>query len=139
MTTLTQRIVDLAYAGNPPSEVANIMGTDENTVRAALQNLSNSPTSQSSTPVVTTPTVVSGTAQQVATGASSMLYVAITPHSGGTVAVAIGPDATVADAVLPAEDATLARNVVFRVPAGWYFKVTVAGAAAIASAVQVQG
>jgi DNA-binding CsgD family transcriptional regulator len=40
-TTQTQRIVDLAHGGHGISEIANLMGVSENTIRGALQNLSN--------------------------------------------------------------------------------------------------
>jgi hypothetical protein len=91
------------------------------------------------TPVLNTPTVVSATAQQDPTGLPSDVYVSVTGGSGGTVAVAIGPTNAVADTIVPASDATLTRTTHFRLPAGWWFKVTVGGSAAIASAVQVAG
>jgi hypothetical protein len=84
-------------------------------------------------------TVVSGTAQQDTTGLPSEVYVAVTGGSGGTIAVAIGPTATVAAAIIPASNATLNQTIDFTLPAGWFFKVTVVAAAAIASAVQVTG
>ncbi len=83
-------------------------------------------------------TVVSGAAQQDQTGLPSEVYVAVTGAAAGTVAVAIGPTNACAIAIIPAADATVNRNIHFRLPAGWYFKVTVV-AAAIASAVQVAG
>jgi len=91
------------------------------------------------TPIVNTPTVVSGAAQQDPTGLPSDVYVSITGHAAGTVAVAIGPTNAVADAIIPTSDATLTRTAHFRLPAGWWFAVTVGGSAAIASAVQVAG
>lgn len=92
----------------------------------------------SEAPTVNTLTVVSGTAQQDTTGLPSDVYVEVTGASGGTVAVAIGPTSGVANAIVPTSDATLSRTTHFRLPAGWFFKVTVA-TATIASAVQVAG
>lgn len=90
-------------------------------------------------PAVSALTVVSGTAQQDTTGLPSQVAVVITGGASGTVKVDIGPSNAVANAVIPAGDATLSRTVTFRLPAGWFFKVTVAGSAAIASATQVTG
>lgn len=42
--TRTQRIVDLAHGGHRVPEIANLMGVDENTVRTALQTLTNAAT-----------------------------------------------------------------------------------------------
>jgi hypothetical protein len=83
--------------------------------------------------------VVSATAQQDATGLPSNVYVAITGGASGTVAVAIGPSNATATTVIPAANATLNQTVDFILPAGWWFKVTVGGSAAIASATQVTG
>lgn len=44
--TQTQRILDLAYGGHPPSEIANLLSVSENTVRSALQTLANAATGQ---------------------------------------------------------------------------------------------
>lgn len=90
-------------------------------------------------PTVTTLTVVSGTAQQDTSGLPSDVYVSVTGGTSGTVAVAIGPTSAVADTIVPTSDATLTRTTHFRLPAGYYFKITVGGSAAIASAVQVAG
>lgn len=138
MPTVNQRAVDLVYAGHGPDEVANITGLDPNAVRALLQDTAQVPTSQGGQPAVNTLTVVSGTAQQDASKTRSKVYVAITGAGSGTVAVAIGPDATVANAIIPTSDATLSRTVFFDLPANWFFKVTVA-TATIASAKQVTG
>lgn len=136
MTTINQRAVDLVYAGHGIPEVANITGLKENAIRGLLQDTSQSPTSQGGSPAVGTLTVVSGTAQQDMTKQRSKVYVTVTGAGSGTVAVAIGPDATTANAIIPATDATLSRTVFFDLPANWYFKVTVV-TATIASAKQV--
>ncbi|HET6866295.1 MAG TPA: hypothetical protein VFH80_10240 [Solirubrobacteraceae bacterium] len=90
-------------------------------------------------PAVSTLTVVSGTAQQDASGLPSDVYVEVTGGASGTVTVAIGPDNTTADTIVPSSDATLSRTTHFRLPAGYWFKVTVGGSASIASAKQVVG
>jgi hypothetical protein len=91
-------------------------------------------------------TVVSGTAQQDQTGFPSNVYVAVTGGTAGTVAIAIGQTSACAAStgvqgatIVPTSDATLSRSLQTKLPAGWFFKVTVGGAAAIASAVQVVG
>lgn len=90
-------------------------------------------------PSTSTLAVVSATAQQDQTGLPSDVYVEVTGGASGTVTVAIGPTNATANTIIPASDATLSRTSHFRLPAGWYFKVTVAGSAAIASAIQVAG
>lgn len=91
----------------------------------------------SANPTVNTPTFVSGTAQQDPTNLKSTYFVNVGLHAAGTVAVAIGPTSAVAVAVIPAGDATLAQTLVVPVPAGWWIKVTVGGAATIVGVVQV--
>lgn len=139
MTTTNQRILDLLYAGHGAPDVANLMGVDESDVQTAAQNLSAFPTSQGAGPAASTPVVVSATPQQDQTGLPSEVYVSITGHAAGTVTVAIGPTSGVADTIIPAEDASLTHTVRFRLPASWWFEVTVAGSAAIASAKQITG
>lgn len=91
-------------------------------------------------PTVTALTLVSGTAQQDATNLPSTVYVNIGLHAGGSVAIAIGPTSAVANAVIPAgEDATVQRTHAVSLPAGWWIKVTVSGAATIAGAIQITG
>lgn len=87
-------------------------------------------------PTATALTVVSGTAQQDATGLPSNVYVPITGGTSGTVTVAIGPTSTPATTIISAANATLNQTVDFNLPAGWYFKVTVGGSAAIAAGAQ---
>ena len=82
-------------------------------------------------PTVNTLTVVSGTAQQDTTGLPSDVYVGITGGASGTVAVAIGPTSTPANTIITAEAETTNIPVYFRLPAGWYFTVTVGGSATI--------
>lgn len=85
-------------------------------------------------------TVVSGTAQQDTTGLPSNVYVNITGGTSGTVTVAIGPTNAVADTIISLGNATLNQTVDFNLPAGWFFKVTVGGSAAIgAGSIQVTG
>lgn len=90
-------------------------------------------------PTVNTPTVVSGTAQQDPSGLPSDVYVQITGGASGTVKVDIGASNAVSTPLIPNGDATLSRCTHFRLPAGWFFRVTVGGSASIASAVQVIG
>lgn len=87
-------------------------------------------------PTATALTVVSGTAQQDATGLPSNVYVPITGGTSGTVTVAIGPTNAVATTVISAGNATLNQTVDFNLPAGWWFKVTTGGSAAIAAGSQ---
>lgn len=85
-------------------------------------------------------TVVGGTAQQDTTGLPSNVYVPVTGGTSGTVTVAIGPTAATADTIINAANATLNQTVDFNLPAGWFFKVTLGGSAAIgAGSVQVTG
>jgi hypothetical protein len=84
-------------------------------------------------PTVTTLSVTAGTAQQDASGLPSNVYVKITGGASGTVTVAIGPDNTTANTIVSAGDATLNQTVDFNLPAGWWFKVTVGGSAAVAA------
>lgn len=85
-------------------------------------------------------TVVSGTAQQDATGLPSNVYVNVTGGTSGTVTVAIGPTNATATTIVTAGNATLNQTVDFNLPAGWFFKVTLGGSAAIgAGSVQVTG
>jgi len=78
-------------------------------------------------------TVVSGTAQQDATGLPSNVYVNITGGASGTVTVAIGPTNAVATTIISAQNATLNQSLDFNLPAGWWFKVTVGGSAVVGS------
>lgn len=78
-------------------------------------------------------TIVSGTAQQDATGLPSNVYANITGGTSGTVTVAIGPTNATAVTIVNAQNATLNQTVDFNLPAGWFFKVTVGGSAAIGS------
>lgn len=87
-------------------------------------------------PTATALTVVSGTAQQDATGLPSNVYVPITGGTSGTVTVAIGPTNATATTIVSAANATLNQTVDFNLPAGWYFKVSVGGSAAIAAGSQ---
>lgn len=89
------------------------------------------------TPVVSHPAPTSGTPLQDATGLNSTWYVPIAAHAGGSVSVSIGPTATPANAIIVADDATLARTHTVEVPANWYVQITVAGSAAIGTVTAV--
>lgn len=91
-------------------------------------------------PSTTALTIVSGTAQQDTTGLPTNVYVNVTGGASGTVTVAIGPTNAVADTIINLGNATLNQTVDFNLPAGWFFKVTVGGSAAIgAGSIQVTG
>jgi hypothetical protein len=90
-------------------------------------------------PTVNALTVVSGTAQEEASGLPSDIYVQITGGASGTVTVATGPTSATANTITNAIAATANVTVNFRLPAGWYFKVTVAGSAAVGTATQIVG
>lgn len=87
-------------------------------------------------PTTTSLTVVSGTAQQDQTGLPSNVYVPITGGTSGTVTVAIGPTNATATTIISAANATLNQTVDFNLPAGYWFKVTTGGSAAIAAGSQ---
>lgn len=139
MTAANQRILDLVYAGHPAADVAGLMGVDVDSVIDLVKDTTQVPSVLGGSPALSTPTVVSGTAQQDVTGLPSEVYVAITGGAAGTVKVDVGPTSGVADAIIPNRDATLSQSAHFRLPAGWWFKVTVGGSAAIASAKQLTG
>ena len=86
-----------------------------------------------SAPAVSTPTLVSGTALQDATGFQSTWYIPITGHASGTVVVAIGPSAGVANNLFGTldVDATTIAGLTVILPANWYIKVTIGGSAVI--------
>lgn len=142
MATQTNRIMDLLLAGHGIGTIAELLDVPSDTVVAAAANLTSTPSVAGSqiTPSVSAPAPVSGTALQDQTNLPSEVYVPITGHTGGTVTVAIGPTNAVANTIINAEDASLTHTVRFRLPAGWFFKVTCAGSAAIAAAaVQITG
>lgn len=84
-------------------------------------------------PAVSSPTIVSGTVYQDATGLPGTVYVNVTGGSSGTVTVKIGPTNAVANTIINLQNATLNQMVDFVLPAGWYYSVTVGGSAAIAA------
>jgi hypothetical protein len=136
--TTEQRAVDLIYAGHSIAAVADITGASPNAIRGYLRDSTQSPSSSAgATPTVETLTPTSGTASQDATGQDSDIYASITGHAGGTVTVAIGPANSVADTIISAEDASLTHTVKFRLPAGWFYEITVAGSAAIGTVKQI--
>lgn len=133
MTTVDNRTLDLLLAGHEVGAVADLLGITPDDVQTTAQDLTKSPSPANSTPQVLTLAPVTATALQDTTGLPSEIYVPITLHAGGTVTVAIGPSNATADTIINAQDASLATTVNFRLPAGWWFKVTVAGSAAIAT------
>ena len=94
----------------------------------------------SENPVMTSPTLVSGTAQQDATGVWSTWIIAITGGSAGTVGVKIGPDNTTADIIVPvvAANAVASQQLSVPLPPNWWIKVT-ATTASIAGATVLSG
>ena len=84
-------------------------------------------------PAVSSPTLVSGTALQDATGVQSTWYIPITGHASGTVSVAIGPTSGVANNLWGTldVDATTIAGLTVVLPANWFIKVTVGGSAAL--------
>jgi hypothetical protein len=137
LPTLNSRTLDLLQGGLDKDAVADLLGLTPEEVQTVVQDLENLPTPPSEVPnVVVDLTVVSAEVQQDTTGLPSDIYVVITPHALGTVAVAIGPTDGVANAII-SDGATLAFTEKFRLPANWFFEVTVGGSAAIASAIQV--
>lgn len=140
MSTVANRTLDLLLAGHEVGAVANPLGITPAAVEATAQDLTASPSPVNSTPIVNVLAPVTATALQDATGLPSEVYVPITLHAGGTVSVAIGPTNATATTIINGQDASLATTLNFRLPAGWFFKVTVAGSAAIAAGtVQVTG
>jgi hypothetical protein len=90
-------------------------------------------------PTVNTLTVVSGTAQQDETGLPSTITVAVTGGGSGTLEVQIGPTNTVAKTLVTAEGETANGLTTFPLPAGWFFKLTVGGSAALGTVTQIVG
>lgn len=135
MSTQNNRIMDLALAGHEVGSIASLMGLTSAAVAAVVADTSQTPSAPQSqvAPAVSTLAPVTATALQDTTGLPSDIYVPITLHAAGTVTVAIGPTSSVATTIINAQDASLASTVHFRLPALWFFKVTVAGSAAIAT------
>ena len=76
---------------------------------------------------VLTPAFASGTAAQLSdTTRDYMVY--FTVGTAGTITVAIGPTSSPANTLINAATATAGENISFRLPAGWYVKVTLATA-----------
>jgi len=84
-------------------------------------------------------TPVSGTALQDTTGLPSTICAAVTGGTSGTVEVQIGPTNAVATTLVTAESETVNGLVSFPLPAGWFFKLTVGGSAALGTVTQVVG
>lgn len=86
-----------------------------------------------SAPTVSTPTLVTATALQDATGFQSTWYIPITGHASGTVVAAIGPDNTTANNLWGTldVDATTIAGLTVVLPANWWIKVTIGGSAVI--------
>lgn len=84
-------------------------------------------------PAVSSPSLVSGTALQDATGVCTVWYLPITGHASGTVVVAIGPTSGVANNLWGTldVDATTIAGLTVILPANWYIKCTVGGSASL--------
>ena len=78
-------------------------------------------TNTSHTATASSPTYVSGTAQQPNTTQDVMLYIDVT--TAASLAVAIGPTSTPATTIIATQTAALGLQSI-RVPAGWYVKIT---------------
>ena len=80
----------------------------------------------SSSPAVSTPTLVSGTALKDATGLNSMWYIPIVGGASGTFVVAVGPTSSVANNLSGTANCPANTTQVFDLllPANWYVKVT---------------
>jgi 4-amino-4-deoxy-L-arabinose transferase-like glycosyltransferase len=78
----------------------------------------------------------SGKVVEDATGLATTIAARIAGGPGGSVTVAIGATRACAKTVYNALPATAAKALDFRLPAYWYFKITLTGSAAIASVTQ---
>jgi hypothetical protein len=103
--------------GTPPASLKSVLGT------LALGGGTNT---AASVPVVT-PTFASGTAAQLSdTTRDYMVY--FTVGTAGTITLALGPTSGVANTLINAQTATAGELISFRLPAGWFVKVTLATA-----------
>ena len=77
----------------------------------------------------------SGTAVQNTAACYATYYIFIGGAATGTVAVAIGPNNTCANVIVPSSASNAANNhaITVRVPAGWYIKITTTNSATISS------
>ena len=73
------------------------------------------------TPVFSSPVVVSGTAFQCSTTTDAQLYVTV--NTSVSLAVSMGPTNATVDAIIIAESVALS-NITLVVPAGWWVKLT---------------
>lgn len=82
-------------------------------------------------PLVTTPTLVSGTAQQFYGDRDCIAFVNVTGGSAGTTEVQIGPTSAVAVTLAASMAAGAADDSLLTIPlpAGWFLKVTCSTAA----------
>jgi hypothetical protein len=78
-------------------------------------------TSTATTVGVSSPTFVSGTALEVCSYQDAMLYIAV--QTAAALAVAIGPASSVTTSLMPSKTYALGL-ISFRVPMGWYVKIT---------------
>lgn len=84
-------------------------------------------TKTASAAAVLTPAFVSGTASQLSdTTRDYMVY--FTVGTAGTITLAIGSSSTPANTLINAQAATAGELISFRLPAGWYVKLTLATA-----------
>lgn len=88
-------------------------------------------------PLVTTPTLVSGTAQRFYSDRDCVAYVNVTGGASGTCEVQIGPTSAVANTLATSMAAGTGTDMLLtiKLPAGWYLKVTVSVATIAATTV----
>jgi len=87
----------------------------------AVQAVNGAGTNTAAVATVSTPTYVSGTAQQPSTTQDAMVYIAV--KTSASLTVAIGSTSSTTTNIVPAESVALGL-VSVRVPAGWYLKIT---------------
>jgi hypothetical protein len=90
-----------------------------------LTELAGNATGSATTPaVVAAPGFSSGVASQLSDLTRDyMVYIQI-GTGGGTVALAIGPTSGVANAIMSGAVGLSGEDIVFRLPAGWFAKIT---------------
>jgi hypothetical protein len=81
----------------------------------------NGGTDTSGTATASSPSFVSGTAQQLSTSQDVTLYIAV--QTSAALAVAIGPTSTPANTIMPSRSYALGMATV-HVPKGWYVEIT---------------
>lgn len=118
-TSLARASAGLLFAGSN-FEVSGTLKSDG--IFAAVAGI----TTAGSAPAIT-PTFASGTAAQLS-DVTRDYQVYFTVGTAGTITLAIGPTSTPATTLINAQTATAGELVSFRLPAGWFVKVTLATA-----------